>query len=302
MRYALIALLLAACADEPPFVVPEPVVQSHVDTYELYGQFPNTVDVLFVVGDLGGRDVSSLARTFETQMPIWFDGFTNIRIATTSSSDVLEISTDILGEHTQNFAGSLADALTPRLTAGSTDVLARLQAATAFAQERHYLAIVVVTASDDTSASADYARELQLLKADPADVFVAGIYGASSPTLDAFFSAFPNRNTVVSIDAADYAPAFERFKYMQRVIIPLPCFTVPTDRTECAVSAWTAENIEIAQLPACTGGDPETGSCWEIVPDRNCNISSSDPPRGVTRLRGFWRGWRPVTRWQCTTK
>ena len=302
MRYALIAIVIAACADEPPFVKPEPVVQSHVDTYELYGQFPTTVDVLFVVGDLGGRDISSLARTFEQLMPTWFDGFTNIHIATTSSSDVLEISTDILGQHTQNFDGSLADALAPRLTSGSTDVLARAVAATTFAHEQHYLAIVLVTASDDTSPPADYARELKFLKSDPSDVFVTGLYGDSTPTLDAFHAAFPNRSTITSIDAADFAPAFELFKYMQRVIIPLPCFVLPTECTEFAVSAWTKDNVEIMQLPQCAGGDPESGTCWDIVPDPYCNIIPNERPRGVTRLRGFWGGWRPVTRWQCATK
>ncbi len=302
MRYALIALVIAACADEPPFVVPEPVVQSHVDTYELYGQFPTTVDVLFVVGDLGGRDISSLAKTVEELLPSWFGGFPNVRIATTSSSDVLEISTDILGQHSQNFDGSLADALASRLTAGPSNVLERALAATTFAQKKHYLAIVTITATDDTSPSADYVHLLKSLKDDPANVVVAGIYAPSSPTLDAFFGGFPNRSTVTSIDAADFAPAFALIPYLQRVIIPLPCFVVPTECTEFAVSAWTNDNVEIMQLPQCAGGDPESGTCWDIVPDPNCNIIPNERPRGVTRLRGVWRGWRPVTRWECATK
>lgn len=301
MRYALIAICLVACT-EPPFVEPDPVVQTHVDTYELYGQFPRTVDVLIVVGDLGGRDITKLATTFEDLMPTWFDGFTNIRIATTSSSDVLEISTDILGQHTRNFDGPLADALGPRLTPGSTDVLARMQAALSFADERHYLGVVLVSASDDTSPAADYAQALKSVKDDPANIWVTGLYGDATPTLDAFHAAFPNRSTVTSIDALDYAPVFERFSAMQKVILPLPCFALPTEHTECAVSAWTDDNLEITQLPRCAGGDPETGTCWDIVPDANCNILPTDPPRGVTVLRGFWRGWRPVTRWQCATK
>jgi hypothetical protein len=311
MRYALIAIVVAACTDAPPFVEPDPVVQTHVDTYELYGQFPRTVDVLIVVGDLGGRDITKLATTFEELMPTWFDGFTNIRIATTSSSDVLEMSTDILGHHTQNFDGSLGDALAPRLTPGSTGVLARaLATATTFTQERHYLGIVLVTATDDTSPTADYAHALKSPKSDPADVWIAGIYGEPTPKLDAVSAAFQHRSTRTSIDAADYAPAFELFQYMQRVIIPLPCFTLPFDldpetpgeQIDYTVSAWSKDGVELAKLPRCAGGDPETGSCWDIVPDPNCNILPTDPPRGVTRLRGLWRLWRPVTHWECATK
>jgi hypothetical protein len=310
MRYALIAIIIAACADEPPFAVPEPVVQTHVETYELYGQFPRTVDVLFVVGDLGGRDVTGLARTFDSLVPSWFDGFTNIRIATTSSTDILEVSTDVLGQHTQNFDGPLADALATRLTAGSTNVLERAVSAATFAREDNYLAVVLVTATDDTSPPADYARMLTSLKSNPGSIIVAGIYSDSFATLDAFHAAFPNRSTITSIDAADYAPAFEQFQYLQRVIIPLPCFVLPYDldpetpgeQIDYTVSAWSKDGVELAQLPRCEGGDPQTGSCWEIEPNYNCYSPPNEPARGHTRLRGLWRLWRPVTRWQCATK
>lgn len=296
-------LLLASCTDEPAPSGPD--VTSHVSYYEWPASGTSSFDLLFVVGDTTGYDLTSIPGLVEQTVANVFDGFPDVRIATAGSSDVLESKTDLFGQHTQSFTGSLADALAPKLTAGGTDVLARMQTSAAFARHDAYLAVITVTGVDDTSADASYATTLKAMKTDPAQIIVSGIYKRPAPRLDAFHDAFPNRNAYVSIDSTDFTPAFAQITQLQKTTLGIPCVEMPLDldpntagdQFDCAVSAYDG-TTEVSRVPACAGNDPATGSCWEVVANPGCTNAGA----GEFRLRGAWRRFHPKIRWECVTK
>lgn len=304
MQYALVVTALAACTDEP--APSGPNVTSHVTSAEVPPRVPSPLDVLFVVGDTGQHDLSALPAVVDTTVAKLFDGFPDVRIATTSSADVLELKTDVYGKHTQSFSSSLADALTTRLAPGNAQVLARMQSVLDFARPTAYLAVITISAVDDASPDADYATMLKAAKSDPANVVVSGIYEQPAPRLDAFHNAFPNRGAVTSLASGDFAHALELLSQLQKTTLGLPCYPVPLDldpdeagdQIDCDFTAWTEDGVELDVVPACHGQNPATGSCWEIIADSFC----SEPDTGPLRIRGVWRGYHPRFRWQCVTK
>jgi hypothetical protein len=304
MRFALALVALAACTDEPAPSGPD--FTSHVTSAELPPRVPQPLDILFVVGDTGQQDLSALPGVVDNTIAKLFDGFPDVRIATTSSAVTLELETDVYLDHTQSFAGSLSDALASRLAPGGSDVLARMTSAATFARSNAYLAVVTLTGVDDTSTDADYAAMLKATKSDPANVVVSGIYERPASRLDAFHAAFPNRNTFTSLASGDFAHAFELLAQLERMTLDLPCFAVPLDldpattgdQIDCNFSAWREDGTELEVIPNCHGEDPASGSCWEIVADPLCPEQDTGP----LRLRGVWRVYRPRLRWQCVTK
>ena len=303
MRYALALLALAACTDEPAPSGPD--VTSHVSSFELPPSLPSTMDLLFVVGDTAPYDLTSIPAIADQTIKDLFDGFPDVRIATTSSTDVLESTTDIFGNHTQSFTGSIADALASRLAPGNAQVLARMQSNLGFAREHAYLGVITISAVDDTSPDAAYPAMLKSTKSDPGNVIVSGIYKRPAPRLDAFHDAFPNRSSFTSIDSGDFAPAFQLFAQLQKTTLGVACFPLPLDldldapgnQIDCDVSAYDG-TTEVSRIPACAGTDPATGSCWEMVPDAACG----EPGTGRFKLRGLWRRFQPKIRWSCVTK
>jgi hypothetical protein len=303
MRRLLILLALAGCADDPAPSGPD--VTSHVSRYELPPSPVSELDLLFVVGDTTNYDVSSIPAAADAAIDELFDGFPDVHIATTSSADVLDMKTDFFGHHTQTFTGSLTDALATRLAPGNSQVLARMQSAVSFTREHAYLAVITITGVDDTSPDASYAATLKATKTDPSNVVVSGIYKRPAPRLDAFQAEFANRNTFTSIDASDFAPAFEQLAQLQKTTLGLACVPQPLDldpdlagdQIDCAVSAYDG-TTEVSRVPHCAGSDPATGSCWEVIP----NIGCTEPGTGQLSLRGDWHRFHPAIRWECVTK
>lgn len=301
IAFTLIAF--AGCTDDP--APSGPGVTSHVTTYEFPARMPGALDLLFVVGDTANYDLGSLPTLVAEKLADIFHGFPDVRIATTSSDDVLELKTDVFGHHTQTFTGSLGDALATRLAPGDTDVLARMQGAVSFTREDAYLGVFTISAVDDTSADASYAANVEATKADPNDVIVSGIYKRPAPRLDAFLGEFPNRNTFTSIDSADLSPALEQLAQLQKTTLGVPCFeqtldldpNTPGNQVDCDVHAWDGET-EISRIPMCGDADPTSGSCWEIVADPQTCLS---PPGTRFNLRGEWSWFHPKVRLQCAT-
>jgi hypothetical protein len=302
-RLALSLLALAACTDDPAPSGPD--VTSHVSSYEIPASTPAPLDLLFVDGDTTNYDLSALPGLTDSTVTRLFDGFPDVRVATTSSDSILELKTDLFGNHTQSFMGSLGDALMARLAPGSTQVLARMQLAVGFARDDAYLGVFVITGSDDTSPDASYATMLKATKTDPAKVTVSGIYQRPAPRLDAFLDAFPNRSAFTSIDSADFAPAFELLAQLQKTPLGVACVPLPLDldpdapgdQIDCAVSAYEGAT-EVSRVPACASTDPATGSCWEVIP----NLSCTEAGTAELSLRGHWHRFHPAIRWECVTK
>ena len=305
--HSLAAGLLGAgavgCTDEPAPSGPD--VTSHILFRELPAALPHATDLLFVVGDTASYDVSSLPALVDSTVADIAHGFPNVRIVTTSSPDVLELKTDIFGEHTQSFTGSLRDALATRLAPGNTQLLARMQSSADFTRDEAYLAVFIVTAADDTSPDASYADMLKATKVDPANVVISGIYHRPAPRLDAFLDAFPNRSSFTSIDSADFTHAFDLVHQLQRWSFADPCFEAPLDldpntpgnQVDCDITAWDG-TTEVSRIPLCGDADPTSGSCWEIVADpQNC----LSPPGIRFGLRGEWSWFHPMIRLQCAT-
>lgn len=321
MRHAIaIALLLAACADDPP--PSGPAITSQVDYHEIPAQPAQQLDLLVVIDNTAAMApyqdrIAVVPTMIDAVVARVYHGLTNVHVAVTTNGGAIgSVLSDVTawdGTHATSFQGSLADALAPLVSVGTSNTgpsqpLAAMHSALTtpqgFLRDNAYLAVVTITASDDASPAFDYVTFLKGLKTDPANVIVSGVYPQPSGTLDAFYAAFPNRNTVVSIDNGEYSPAFEQIGQLYRTTLGAPCYTppldidpvTPGDQFECDVSAWD-EGIELATLPACNGADPTTGTCWEYQSYPGC-------PAGTAffHMRGLWSLFHPTIHIQCVVK
>lgn len=260
--------------------------------------------------------VSELATTAADALTSIGHGMANIQIAVTTNggalSPIVADRVDWNGSHTSSFTGSLRDAVAAIANVGAaattpSQPLAALRGALAtpsvLVRSGGYLAIVTMTATDDASPTDDYVSFVKSSKSDPADVLVSGIYPTASPNLDAFHQAFPNRNTTISIDSADYREAFLQLTQVQKSTLDLPCFEVTLADTdpatlgiqpECDVRAFDDNNVEFAAVPMCTSSsEPPSGTCWQLALNADCGDYSE------FQLRGLWATYHPQIRVEC---
>jgi hypothetical protein len=295
-RYrALFALAaVGACASDPP--AGEPVV-SRVERLEVPIGFVTKTDLLLVIDNspamaqhtakLAG-DVRRMMMAAERLPGV--DGAPDLRVGVITS----EIASDgglrgggFLAEETRfgwesvrNYQGELADAMAPLADVGAAGgeprlfaTLARAIAMPGFLRDDAYLAVILVTSSDDagTEDVAAIAAALRATKpADPTKVVVNAATAcapAKSPRVQALLDQFPNRSKQLSLCAEDLAP-LAAFEYLYKVSLGAACFERPLrEPHDCA--AWLVDPLSDAEatLPECA---QQPGRCWSVKASQLC--------------------------------
>ena len=318
MRLLVLAGVVA-CAQQPPS---GPTIASHVETFEIPGEPPPKLDILFVLDDTAAS-APFAARTAEMLRSLdntWTGGFPtpdlHVAVATADPADAgtLHVAPVVHGPfavdthrpdyraRTTNFDGSLGDAaaaLGDVGTAGSAT--APLDAiATAvpsdFLRSDALFAVVIVSASDDASPSdpVALAQQLRGLKTDSDGVAVIGIYPTGSPRLDAFVGQFPNRSTTTPIDAASYVGSLALIAQLYKIELGLPCIGEPLavdGHYDCSLELVEEDGV-VEPVPACPSGD----RCWTFHADP---VYCPSAPGGQFQITSFAYPIMPTLRGQC---
>lgn len=303
-RLASLLLLAAACT-EPPSRTGEQVT-SFVERREVPLGMNANLDVLFVIDNspamaaaqqkLAG-DLRAMATNIAFPTP---DLAPNVHLGviTTDASDLGRLHDGAFLAHEMRFAwqaesnfdGPIADAFAPLASVGATgsasphplDVaLAALRPGVndGFLRDDAYLAIVVLTASDDagTIAPADAARMLKSLKSDPAKIIVSGAFGtcaeggitaSAAPRLDAFFDQFPNRSSKSTLCAPDLATITALFGQLYKSTLGLACVEQIADPARIDARLVDPETGEAMLYRACSSANDTR--CYSVEAHPGC--------------------------------
>ncbi len=191
----------------------------------------------------------------------------------------------------RNFDGALADVLVCVGTRGADGAGARAPLAAidralspgnpdraAFLRDDALLAVYVIAAGDDESAGevSAYADALRAAKQDPASILVGVVGDGPGPRLSAFAAAFPGRNDVEDIGAADWTDVMVALASTFARTLGFSCLPASTDATDCIA----AEDRALQEpIPACAlvDGRPDPATalpCWwvDAVDDPACPL------------------------------
>lgn len=324
MRHLIAVACLAACTDPSPADDP---LYSTVQSFDLPAFVPPSIDILIVVDDTAAMapyqaqlaDIASGAQV-DLFSPGGPEPDTRILVTTTTGAlrpplgaldPYLAYAYDARMSPSLNvpwtFEDTLAHMLDVELT-GSAPVHS-LEAATralaehpSFQREHSYLAVVIVTASDDASPGdiPSYVAALRSHSSDPWDTFVATIRPTDAARLDALVGAFPHRGFTADIATADFANTLGQFQIGFRHHLALPCMFEPADvdpetagpQYDCDVHGYY-EDGSTQHMPQCTPG--HIGPCFELVEAVGCSDALH------FRTRGFPTRYAPQVRGQCVT-
>jgi hypothetical protein len=295
-----------------------PEVISRVQRFELPIQAPREVDLLFVIdnspamasyGDRLRANTSgfiNVLNTLQGGLPSLHLGVvtteiaeqgrmrTSDRVAGAFISDVRYESP----ERFRNYVDLLPEVFAEIADVGSSgDVDARAldairlaldQPANAgFLREEALLAVIVITATDDASATsvAAAAQALKSRKADPGRVLISLIAGpcsdelgtaSSAPRLHELLDQFPERAIFTSVCQQNLSDALILFASLAYLSVASPCVEAPLLDLEPSIDGVQADCSVVDRfpdetervIPACDGGDER---CWSIEPDElNC--------------------------------
>jgi hypothetical protein len=327
MRRALAVLLvLAGCLDESPATSGGEGVSKVLESESLHAWGPEPIDILFVLDNTPAiapylDRMATLPSVVEAAYKHIGGGLFDAHIAVMTSSGAVRTAPGIADSYiamypefdltwTTNYEGAFVDRLRPLMTFDATDAapngpLAAIESAAqipGFRRQNMPLGIVIVSGSDDASPDdpAAYYQRLKTSVADPASIYLTRITTGPTPRLDAFTSSFPNRNKVVSIADADYAPAITAFELLIRTIIPGRCWDLPDVDPEtpgiqydCSFSVTIRGSEHV--LPPCRL--PGDQFCWMFVPsERECSRPGTVKPEMPPYQ--FW-SFVPQYRAQC---
>ncbi|HTL36013.1 MAG TPA: hypothetical protein VL326_22940 [Kofleriaceae bacterium] len=329
MRRALAVLLvIAGCLDESSATTDFEGI-AKVNVMELPASGPEMIDILFVLDNSAAiapylDRMATLPAAVANGYTEINDGLVNAHIAVVTSSGwprtgpgisdaYVAMSPEFDFTWVTNYEGTLVDRLSSLMTFDATDVAPNRTLATiaygvdriaGFHRENASLGIVIVSASDDSSPDdpLDYARRLKGRFADPASIIVSRITSAPTPRLDAFTSAFPYRNKVLSFDDADYTPAIATFANLIRVLLGARCWhasdvdlETPGPQYDCTVTLKIRDTERV--LPPCRL--PGEEFCWSVVPGDKQNCIW--PPEPVDLLMPPYRdtSFMPAFRAEC---
>jgi len=326
VRALAVLLLIGGClwqSDDPP-----PLAESHVQLFEWPGWTPPKMDVLFVVDDTAAMApyvdrTAAMLRGIETLWPTATSyGMPDLHVAVATESGQLHLAPsvhgafvsdehahDLSGTRVRNFDGGLGDAIEMLGAVGTSGgvnqplnaVRAAISNTPGFLRGDAYLAIVIVSASDDTSEVTvkevvDWAKAV---KSDPGTVLVSGVFPENATRLADFVSQFPDRGTVVSLDASDYTPAIAPIARFYTVILSLPCLDEPADVDPLTPDAQFDCTVELVGEDGSTETEPPcpyADRCWTYRPDPMCSV---DSPAGRIEVTGFSFPVMPTMRGQC---
>ncbi len=317
MRAALVVIALAACVEPAPPI--EPQVTSHVARMEFSPSVPMRVDMLFVVDSspamaphLTHLD-STLPKLMET-MAAFPSGLPDLHVGVVTANgdgqmrgrgsmtggflvDIPRLD----GTRIKNYTGTLAEAVRAYVAVGAESAsrsqpLAVIERAlvsphnAGFRRPGAYLAIVLVTASDDASDGdvASNVAALRSLSPDPSQILITTISGPRSgsspcgaieaPRLHAVGDQFPNQKAEVSICDDDFAAAvalaasgLDNLLHGCWLATPLDLEpTIPGEQRACSAfitDRWDVYDTGLV-IPEC--GDLPESLCWRIVDDQLC--------------------------------
>ncbi len=297
---ALLLLLAGACTDEPEQPT-GPEVNSRVETKVIPMYFNTRIDLVVVVDN--SPAMAPIRAKLEGDYRTWLAALSRAAAGTLPDIHLGVVTTDLadqgrlrtggfLSHQTtfnwqdeQNYAGPVADRfaeLANAGTAGTTDTrpLEALQRALdpsvnpGFIREDAYLAVIVLTASDDhgTQAIADVAHVLKTLKSDPSKVMLVGGFGActqgaftatAAPRLAQLWDLFPNRNSSATLCSDTLPDAFAITNQLLKTTLGIPCMeSVVSTPYQCA--AWLEDPHSEDQiiLPMCS--DAADDRCWSL--------------------------------------
>lgn len=316
MRRLVLLFVIAACTSDPP-PPSGPGVTSHITSFEVPAASAPKLDLIVALDDTMpmaayADRLVALGHTLAAgpSRDIHFV------LTTTTGYEELESTPHYFAPPTQNFSGSLDDALANAFTldldkTAPPALLANMQSRVStlpvnnFVRDDAYLAVLIVSASDDASATSDYAAWIKSLKpAAPDRIIVAAIAPASAPNIDALLAAFPNRTARVAITNSDWSAAIDAINSLYKTTLGVVCMPEPIDllpdvagaQIDCSVSGFDETNIEHV-LPMCTD---EAKPCWSI--DRDPQICFEPEPSKLSLGGGFAWFYHPAIRGQCVTK
>lgn len=310
-------------------MAPGDPLYSAIDSFDLPGAIPPQIDILIVVDDTPAIEPyrASLADIATgAQADLFAPGGpapdTRIAVTTTAATGTLRAPLDSIDPYlayaydarlspSLNVRGTFADTLARMLDVEptSTAPVHPLEAATrvladhpTFKREHSYLAVVIVSASDDASPGTveDYVAALRAHSADPWDTFVATVQPVPAPRLDALVAAFPNRAFATDITTADFAHTLGQFAIGFRQHLGLACLPEPADvdpetpgpQYDCDVHAYYDDG-STQHVPVCS--PHRVGPCFELVEYDGCSDALHFRPRG------FPTRYVPHIRGQCVT-
>jgi len=293
---------VAACADDPE--PSGPGVTSRIGTFEYPYSGRDDVDVLFVIDS--STAMAPYRAQVVAQIPQFVDvladvkgGMPDVNIAVTTTDfaagGAFRTSSRIVGTDTflsdgwrdgarvQNYTGELRTAVAELADVGAAgtaanrplDVLPLALGQTGFLRPSSYVAIVVITATEDASTAVidTLVTQIKAMHADPLNFILFGIYLKPAARLDQFFSSFPNRNYFTALDAANISAGFAAVLQLQRTTLGAPCFefqpvdvdpATPGEQYECVIEDIDNATHESTLVPRCGDG---AFPCWDMVHD-----------------------------------
>lgn len=306
---------------------PPPLTASHVETFEWPGIGHPRMDVLFVIDDTAAMApyadrTAAMLRAVER---LWPDptsfAMPDLQVAVATDTGELHVAPvvhgawvvdehqrDLSGTRLTNYDGALGDAIAALGAVGTGGMAVQplqntrvaLEANPSFVRSDAYLAIVIVSASDDASTldPTSIATWAKGLKPDPTEVVGGGVFPASATRLASFVAQFPNRGQTVSIDAPDYTPAIALLSQLFRIDLGVPCLDEPMDidpatpgaQYDCTVEL-VGEDGTIEDVPPCPGS-----RCWTYRPDP---LNCVETPGGRFDVAPFSWPLMPTMRGQC---
>lgn len=313
MRWLALLLIVACTSDPSPTSGPD--VTSHITSFEVPAAVAPKLDLVVAVDDTMpmaaySAQLVSLGRALANGP----SRDVHFVLTTTSGFEELESTPHFFAPPTQNFTGTLdaafANAFMITLDQQAPPALlasmkTRVTPLASFVRLDAYLAVLVVTASDDASAAGDYAGWLKSLKPDdPSHIIVAAIAPSSAPNIDAFLSAFPDRSGKFAITDSDWTPAVDAIGSFYKTTLGVLCMPDPIDllpdvagdQFDCSVSGFDEASLEHV-LPACAEDDKP---CWSI--HRDPQVCFEPAPSKLDLGGDFAWYYHPAIRGQCVTK
>ena len=312
---ALAFLMLVGCIDQPnPPLIPTSCASSNF--FEI--AMNNRLDLLFVIDDSSA--MSGYQAALEANAPVFmnileslpFSPDLHLAVARGSDGAIADArmcgATDVFlkwSHHgiVQNFSGTLQEAfacITRVGTSGSvqhvlTSTMQGLLNAPGFSRYEAYLGLIVISAQDDASSDNPDAwiEALRQFKTLPNHIIASAITHLPSARLQRFIDAFGNLGTIVSIDQASWASAFQVIASPIGAFIgPLCLEGVLLQPANCTFTLvrniGTPMQSELGALPLCDPNGQTTGACGGLVPYQDCYPSQ-------TKIVICWNGFDPST-------
>ncbi|HEY4057610.1 MAG TPA: vWA domain-containing protein [Kofleriaceae bacterium] len=295
----ILAVLATGCTDDA--TTPGARAGSAVEVKEIPLFYFADIDILFVVDNSPSMapylaHLDAAARPLvESIESVRYRPNVHIGVVTGDPSDrgrlrggrFLSDATEWNWRAQRNYEGTLPDSFASLFDVGASgatsqalvsNAMAALSPATnpGFIRDDAYLAVVILTATDDPDAGVTAtASVLKGLKDDPAKVIVAAATLDSAPNLAALLEQFPSRNTHVALDAPDLTPLVALTQQLLKFTLGAACVEgAVVEPRQASASLRNPDTSEEVGFAMC--GGTTTERCWSFVEDPIVCANSAD--------------------------